>query len=207
MLFIYQLDGSVYALWQTVASYPYFASHIVVEIPQGVSAMNNAPFAKFIRLLHRAHPLPALASGFVTGLILALCLPQTDGFADLSLLPWSAAVKAIALCELPIAVAIAVTGITRLPALTNLPLFYRSLLWGYGSLSVFVCAGQSSLYFRYVLGCGLTLLPLCYMTRTAANTAASREFFSAHRWMDYLCRCLFYFGLVLLTIPLRLYGE
>lgn len=162
--------------------------------------------AKLSPILQRADPLPTLALGFLLGLILAIILPMASTPTALTLLPLPAALTAAIGCELPIVAAIALFGLTRLPALPRLGLLYRSLVWGYGSLRMYVAAGRSFLYFQYVLGCGLTLLPLCCLTRVAIRTASGNGILRGPRLYDYLCRCLFYLGLVLLTLPLRLYG-
>ena len=163
--------------------------------------------AKLSRILRRADPLPSLALGFFLGLILAIFLPDSSS-AGTALMPlplWEALSAAIGY-ELPIISAIALAGLSRLPLLPRIPLLYRSLLWGYGSLRMYAAVGNSFLYFQYVLGCGLTLLPLCCLARMAIATAKGNGILCGPRLYDYLCRCLFYLGLVLLTLPLRLYG-
>ncbi|MBO5779129.1 MAG: hypothetical protein J6R82_06140 [Clostridia bacterium] len=157
------------------------------------------------RFLRSADPLPSLALGFGSGLLLAvfLALPPNP---SLTLLPFREALEAVLHWELPIFLAIALLGLGRLPILPRLVLLLRSLIWGYGSLRIFVDVGQSFLYFQYVLGGGLTLIPLCCLTKLAVDTAQGTGSLHGPRLYDYLCRCLFYWGLVLSTLPLRLWG-
>lgn len=168
--------------------------------------MKESLRARLARILRKADPLPVLAAGFLLGLILAVILPADLPDAGLAPLPFGEALAAVIACEIPVAGVIALTGLTRLPALPRLPLLYRSLLWGYGSLRMYAAMGRSFLYFQYVLGCGLTMLPLCCMARVAIRCAGGNGILRGPRLYDYLCRCLFYLGLVLLTLPPRLYG-
>lgn len=168
--------------------------------------MKESIRARLTRILQKADPLPAVAAGFFSGVILAVILPAHLPNAVLAPLPLGEALASAIACELPIAGAITLTGLTRLPSLPRLPLLYRSLLWGYGSLRMYAAMGQSFLYFQYVLGCGLTMLPLCCMTRVAIRCAGGNRILRGPRLYDYLCRSLFYLGLALLTLPLHLYG-
>ena len=170
-----------------------------------MSALKDSFLARLSRLCRRADPLPAVALGFLLGLTAASALPALSSAALTPLPIWEAMTAAIG-CELSIVAAIAAAGLTRLPALPKIPLFYRSFLWGYGSLRMYTAVGQGLLYFQYVIGCGLTILPLCCLARVATRNAAGAGVLSGPRLYDYLCRCLFYLGLVLLTLPLRLYG-
>ena len=167
----------------------------------------KVPFSHRLRqLVKKAQPLPLMMVGFVLGLILSALLSSDDSVPALAPLPLRSAFGAAVACELPVALAIALAGLTRLPQLPGLPLFCRSLWWGYGSLRMYASMGRSALYFQYALGNGLTLLPLCCMAKIAAECAQGYGPLRGSRLYDYLCRCLFYFGLVLLTLPLRLYG-
>lgn len=157
------------------------------------------------RVLRHADPLPALSLGYLIGLVLSAAvakafpaLPVPSGS-----LPFGKALTVLAASELPILGAIVFAGLTELPALSRLPIVYRGLLWGYGSLRVFLTVGRSTFYFRYVLGCGLTLLPFCCLARLAQERAEGRTALRGSGLFDYLCRCLFYWGLILLTLPLR----
>lgn len=168
-----------------------------------MSATKVSFLARLARLCRRADPLPAVAPGFLLGLTAASVLPALSS-AALTPLPMIDALTAAIGCELPIVAAIAAAGLTRLPPLPKIPLLYRSFLWGYGSLRMYTAVGQSLLYFRYVIGCGLTMLPLCCLARIATRSAAGTGILGGSRLCEYLCRCLFYLGLVLLTLPLRL---
>ena len=158
------------------------------------------------RFLQKANPLPIPAAGFLLGLILWILLASADSVTELIPLPPRRAFAAAVSCELPIVGAIALAGLTRLPQLPGIPLFIRSLGWGYGSLQMYASMGSSFHYFQYVLGNGFTILPLCYLVKTATECAKGSEPLHGLRLYDYLCRCLFYCGLVLLTLPLKLYG-
>ncbi len=157
------------------------------------------------RFLRSSDPLPTLVLGFLLGLLTAVCLPSAPSPTP-TLLPFREATDVVLHWELPIFLAIALLGLCRLPILPRLVLLLRSLIWGYGSLRLFALVGRSVLYFQYVLGGGLTLIPLCCLTRLAVRTAKGTGRLQGSRLYDYLCRCLFYLGLVLLTLPLRLWG-
>lgn len=155
--------------------------------------------------LRKAFPLPYLAAGYLCGLSLSLLLGG-ESLAPLQALPFPASLTALLSVELPIWGLTALAGICRLPSLAALPLFYRSFLWGYGSLLLYLSAGQGALYFRYVVGVGITLIPLCCLTCLAAKTASAPGRLSRTALIDYLCRALFYWGLILLTLLLRTAG-
>ncbi|MBQ8287299.1 MAG: hypothetical protein IJX76_00825 [Clostridia bacterium] len=159
------------------------------------------------RTLRLADPLPTLIVGYLFGLITAAGAVRSD-FVGVSValtarspLP---ALNAMLACELPIVLAALFAGTTRFPILCKVPVFYRSLLWGFGSLCFYLSAGQSLLYFRYVLATGATLLPLCCLARLSSELASASQTPAGPRLFDHFGRCLFYLGLILLTLPLRL---
>ncbi|MBQ8381599.1 MAG: hypothetical protein IJX47_00160 [Clostridia bacterium] len=154
-----------------------------------------------------ADPLPVLALGYLLGLLSAAGAVRSgligigSALTACSPLP---ALNAMLACELPIILATLLAGITRFPSLCKVPVFYRSLLWGFGSLCFYLSAGQSLLYFRYVLASGATILPLCCLSRLSSELAGAAKAPTGARWLAHFGRCLFYLGLILLTLPLRL---
>ncbi len=153
------------------------------------------------RSLRQADPLPILAVGYLLGLLTAIGATAFGVSAPIgtSARPSWDALAAIASAELPVFGAAALIGFTAFPALARLPLFYRSVLWGYGSLRIYLSVGQSFSYFQYVAATGLSLIPLCCTVRLTAESSSARIPPTEH-----LGRCLFYLGVLLLTLPLRL---
>lgn len=153
------------------------------------------------RLLNSAYPLAHLCIGYLCGLALCRLLPTPA--EQLRALPFAQAFPELLAAELPIFCLATLAGVSRLPALSAIPLFFRSILWAYGSLSLYLSVGQSALYFSYVIGVGITLIPLCCLTRLAAKTASASGRLSRAELIDYLCRALFYGGLTLMILLLR----
>lgn len=151
--------------------------------------------------LRQADPLPILAVGYLLGLLTAIGATAFGVSAPIGTFarPSWGALAAIIAAELPVFGAAALIGFTAFPALARLPLFYRGILWGYGSLRIYLSVGQSFSYFQYVAATGLSLIPLCCMVRLTTESAATHLSLSEH-----LGRCLFYLGILLLTLPLRL---
>ncbi|MGM9647917.1 MAG: hypothetical protein ACI3YH_07295 [Eubacteriales bacterium] len=169
--------------------------------------MKVSRLAALCRVLRQADPLPTLAVGYLFGLISAVGAVRfgfAQGGLPLTALPARVALYAMFRAEFPVVLAILLVGTTRHPLLCRLPILYRGLLWGYGSLTVYLSVGQSLFYFRYVLATGATLLPLCCLSRLSAELAGESGTPDSPRLFEHISRCLFYFGLILLTLPLRL---
>ncbi len=169
--------------------------------------MKQATPTRLGPILRRADPLPYLLSGYLIGLLLSAlrCLEQT---AIAPPLPLSASSLSVALeqmwrVELPIILAVVAASATRYPLLCRIPVCWRGLLFGYGSLQIYWAVGRSALYFRYVLASCALLLPLCCLARLSARLAASHERPGRQRLVRHMAICLFYIGLILLTLPLR----
>ncbi|MBQ7354669.1 MAG: hypothetical protein IJW62_04025 [Clostridia bacterium] len=166
--------------------------------------MNISLLASIRSGLRSADPLPVLAIGYLLGVLTAACastLPLAASYAaPPSLLT---ATREAAVCELPIFLMTVLAGLTRFSYLPRIPVFLRSLLWGYGGLRIFLTCGQSLSYFRYVLASGMTLLSLCCAARLASELAGKRSPPTGAHFSTYFGRCLFYWGIILLSIPLR----
>lgn len=167
--------------------------------------MNVSLLASIRSGLRSADPLPVLAVGYLLGVLTAAAsasaLPITASYAaPPSLLT---AAREAAACELPIFLLTALAGLTRFPHLPRIPVFLRSLLWGYGGLRIFLACGQSFSYFRFVLASGATLLSLCCTARLASDLAGKRTPPTGAHFSTYFGRCLFYWGIILLSLPMR----
>ena len=168
--------------------------------------MKSSRFSRLRAALQAADPLPALAIGYLFGLLLAWVACRTNRIgADTSLnaLPFLPAIRAMVACELPIALCLFIAGLGRFPRLCQAPVWYRSLLWGYGSVCIYLSAGRALSYFRYVTAGGATLFAFCCMARLSAEFAKRSTDSPKSRLIAYLSGSLFYFGLILLTLPLR----
>ncbi len=161
--------------------------------------------ASIRKILRSADPLPTLAIGYILGTITAAGAVRCKAIAVLPLspLPCFTAFTAAVTCELHLFLITVLAGITRVPTIARIPVLFRSLLWGYGSLRIYLTCGQSLPYFRYVLASGATLLSLCCLARLASDLADRASAPDGTRLFDYFGRCLFYWGVILLTIPLR----
>ena len=168
--------------------------------------MKSSRITRFKDLLQAAAPLPMLALGYLMGLLLALVA------IGMRLVPLGAPPESISFfaalnrqiaCELPIAMLICTAGLARFPRLCQLLLCYRSLLWSYGSVCIYWSKGQGFSYFCYVISVGATLFSFCCLTRLATEFAKRPPADSMDQTVTYLGGCLFYFGLILLTLPLR----
>lgn len=168
--------------------------------------MKETPTPSITLTWKRAQPIPTLTLGYLLGMIIAFGFALAkkgivpDGIVPL---PFSQALAAYTALELPFWIACTLLGLCRLPGLTPLPVFFRSLLWGYSSLQIYLAAGKSILYFSFVLGSILTLLPLCCLTKLAEQTVTFRGPLTGSDFIRYLCQCLYYWGLTLIILILR----
>lgn len=166
--------------------------------------MKVSPYQKLCSILKTAEPLPILALGYLIGLLTA-----TGAYSaniptwSIVALPFRSACTAAVSCEFPLFFATLFCGLTRFPMLAQLPVFCRSLLWGYGSLRIYSCYGAGLPYFRYVTVSGASLFSLCCLARLASDFAHKASDPTHQQLFDYFRRSLFYWGLILLTIPLR----
>lgn len=168
--------------------------------------MKSSRFSRLRAILATADPLPALTVGYLIGLLVAwsaCCMNRIEFGIPLRALPFFSAMNAMIACELPIALCVFLAGLARFPRLCQLPILYRSLLWSYGSVRVYLSADQGFAYFRYVIAGGATLFSLCCLARLSADFAKRPLSPAKDRTVAYLAGCLFYFGLILLTLPLR----
>ncbi len=162
--------------------------------------MSHSATARASRLLSRSDPLPCLLIGYLPGMLCALFAPVP---APLTPLPLRAALADLLPSLLWVLPVMAVAGLAGLPILARLPIFWHGFLYGYGSLQIYLATGGGALYFRYVSTAGSTLIFLCCLARLAISTASGKFPLRGSLRYDYLCRCLFYGGLILLSLPLR----
>lgn len=168
--------------------------------------MKESTVASIARRFERAEPIPTVTLGYLLGLFLSFGFAFSSQDASLQkIVPLSflSAISAYTAAELPFWIACTLSGFCRLPRVTALPVFFRSLLWGYSSLPVYLAVGKGILYFTFVVGSSLTLLPLCCLTKLAEKTASSPKMPSGRDHFRYLCQCLYFWGLTLILLLLR----
>ena len=156
--------------------------------------------------LRTAFPLPALLAGYLLGLLFCfweiLSAPPSSPILLRPQTLWAAFADYTAL-ELPFWIVCTLLGFFKLPESAALPVLGRAILFGYGSLQVYLSAGKGLLYFLYVLGNVLTLLPLCCVAKLAMKQSAICKRLTGNDPVRYLFRCLYYWGLTLIILFLR----
>ena len=168
--------------------------------------MNKPTLSFALTKLRTAEPIPTLLLGYLCGLFCSFL--HTVGTKSsptwtLSPLLVGDAFFVLAAAELPFFAFCVLSGFCKFPRLSLCPILLRSFVWGYGSFTVYLGAGKSILYFLYVWGCTLTLLPLACLAKLAMRYAAPlrRTAWSDH--LRYLYQCLYYWGLTLILLFIR----
>ena len=167
---------------------------------------SSSRFSQQLSKLRKAEPLPALALGYLWGLL--FCFLRFPSRGDP--LPWSIAPQsvenafyALASAELPFFVFCTLSGFGKFPRLPLVRVLLRSFLWGYGSFTVYLGTDQRILYFLYVIGCALTLLPLACLAKLSMNYSASARRLTWSDHLRYLYQCLYFWGLTLIILFFR----
>ena len=168
--------------------------------------MNDSPPPSLSRLLQKAAPLSALLGGYLVGLLLSLILAWTASPPEpFHLRPahvWNAFADFTS-AELPFWATATLLGFCRFPRLSSIPVFFRSLIFGYGSLQFYLWTGKGWSYFLFVLGSALTLLPLCCVAKLSRRQSAIQRHLAWSDHQRYLFRCLYFWGLTLIILFLR----
>ena len=168
--------------------------------------MPPLPQSSLRTVLQKSFPLPALFAGYLTGLLCAVLMTLTVTQPNELLLRPSDRWTAFADCvsaELPFWIAATLIGFSRLPHTASLPIGFRSFLFGYASLQVYLFAENQTGYFFFVLGSALTLLPLSCVTKLAKMQSAHSGRLTGSDQLRYLFRCLYYWGLTLIILFIR----
>ena len=166
----------------------------------------SARFLKRLSKLRKSQPIPAIVLGYLWGLLFCFLRFHREGVPfSWSLAPLSVrdAFTALAVTELPFFMLCTLSGFGKFPRLPLVPVLLRSFLWGCGSFTVYLGTNQRILYFLYVIGCTLTLLPLACLTKLSMGYSESpkRQNWSDH--LRYLYQCLYFWGLTLIILFFR----
>ncbi len=168
--------------------------------------MKKQPLSSGFAKLKQAEPLPALIFGYLWGVLFSFIHSlATDFTPSWSLHPtpiWNAFLASAA-TEIPFWALCTLLGFCQFPRLSLLPILFRSFLWGYGSFQVYLAAGKSTLYFLYVWGCALTLLPLACLTKLSMFHSASPKRLTGSDHLRYLYQCLYFWGLTIIILLFR----
>lgn len=167
---------------------------------------SSSRFSQCLSKLRKAQPIPAIALGYLWGLLFCFLYCSQAGVPTEWTLSFQSVKEtffALAAAELPFFLYCTLWGFCKFPHLTLLPVLLRSFLWGYGSITVYLAANQRILYFLYVIGCALTLLPLACLAKLSMNYSASARRLTGSDHLRYLCQCLYYWGLTLILLFFR----